>query len=489
MNRQTFAFIVALALCVSATFTSAEDTTDCWSPDVPNVRATFADVLQRVVVDFDGAGSTMDEVRTLLGEPDDVLTEEDRSSWPNYVTWCYGTDGHLTLPTLGSITFDDKSRAWSLQGAGVFMPSVDLPPEQELRDLLRLVHSASPDFTSPAFNPREVVRVVNTLRGLGKNTALAVLSEFGRIQKDAFGEDNGLGAAILMRFLFAAPEGETHPTTYLPFEEYKSREYPAFPAVVIEGVPLYLFPLGGWGMGGGMPHLEEYTDWYRKNGELIAQPLRPQDDPRKVLESWTEGPYRDIGEQDANHAHAADELVRVQMLRIIDTVHPRQFDENELYRADAVELWRTAVATLRDHPVRWDEQKMRYVFATDGSSLELRPEVRYRRVIWELPIEGRSARLIVERQSERRVWITLEEVAKDSSVIEPALVHVYVVGDPVQEIVSLATNGSMTSGSSSSGHGVALKKGTLLRAVMIRNGEIIAEIDDINPDEEIQVGE
>ena len=370
-------------------------------------------------------------------------------------------------------------------GADVVTPAAELPPESELRDLLRLVDRVRLEYTHPTFNPRDMVAVVNTLRQLEKSKALGVLREYSRVQS-AMSFDGGSAAIILMRFLFSVPDGEVHHTTYLPFQEDKSAAFPAFPAVVIEGVPMYLFPLGGWGLGGGLPGVDEYLNWYAKHGALIDQPLQPVDDPRDVWNGWEQGLRKTIHAADPAHAQEADDLVIVHLLRMIDTVHPREFDEDELWRAEEKRLWAQAAATLEATPCRWDVKAGLYVRAHDGSFIEPAQEKQYARVIWELPVEGRRARLVLQRISDDKVRVTVEQLVQDAPVIPSMTVRVFAQGNDDHELSSLDVEGDFTSGSSSTGSQFRLTKGTGLRAQLIHDKKVIAESDLLNVDREVQ---
>jgi hypothetical protein len=394
--------------------------------------------------------------------------------------------GHLSVPTLGTVTFDESGKATCVTGAEPVTPAADLPPEPRLRELLRMLDRVSVDYTRPAaFNPREMITVVNTLRAMEKKHALGVLREYSRVQS-TMGYDGGSAAIIVMRFLFSVPAGELHHTTYLPFEDYKSEAFPAWPAVVIEGVPLYLFPLGGWGLGGALPPVDKYLDWYAEHGTLIGAPLRPTDNPIAVWDAWQNGLRKLIEAADPSHAAAADNLIITQLLRLIDTVHARQFDEDEGFCNGREELWAQALITLKTSPCRWDEKSARYVRADDGSFIEPTQETQYARVIWELQLEGRRSRLVLHRVSHSAIHVGIEQTAKHAPVLPNMILRLFAADDVEREIGSLDVDGSFTSGSQSSSTHVNLPMGVKLRAHLIQDNDIILETGILDVDREVK---
>lgn len=483
MNIPMIATIFAVFAIQSMTLGSEE--VHRWSADAPNVRTRFVEAIQQVQDQFSDSPSTMAEVRTILGEPDDILLEEDDSSWPGHVTWCYGTSRHLSLPTLGTVLFNESGKTRWIKGAQSLALNANLPPEARLRELLQLIDRLHCDITAPRYNPRDMVVVVNTLRELGKNQALSVLREYSRVQSVMQYEGGG-AAIVVMRFLFSVADGEVHHTTYLPFEEYKSADYPAIPAVVFDGVPLYLFPLGGWGMGGGVPPADIYLDWYAQHGTIIEQPLRPVDAPRSIWDTWQQGLRPIIHAADEALAVAADDLIRLQLLKMIDTVHPRDFSESEWWGEKKTKLWSEAMAALEATPCRWDELAGRYVRAEDGSFIDPPGPVEYVRVLWKLPVEGRHVRLILHRKSDETVYMNLYQVVNNAPVIPNMTVAVRAATDDDGEITSFDLDGGFTSGSSARAHQLLVAKGTKLRAQLIHDNKVIAESNLLDVDRETQ---
>jgi len=350
------------------------------------------------------------------------------------------------------------------------------PPlsDAEVRELQQLVDRiTNSEMTARRFNPRDMVAVVNRLQSLDKHGAMRVLqhrSERNRI--------------VIMRFLFDPRGGELHPTLYLPWDEYRTALNPSFPAVVIEGVPIYLFPLGGWGSGGAIPPVREYFDWYRQNGSLSQQPLRPADDPLAVWQAWVDSPLRQsIANADTRQLMNADQLVQEQLIRMVDTIHPREFDEDTLFREDVSQLWARAVATLETTETRWDEALNIYVRSDDGSYFEPVPEPQYKEVSWRVPVEGRFVHFRVHRLSEKYLRLSLEQVCNDAPSVGTIKVRVVDAENSESEIASIILSGSFVSGTSASTRGLPLAKGMSLRAIALLDNDPIGDSHVMSPDQ------
>jgi hypothetical protein len=72
----------------------------------PRTRAEFAAAMAKIK-----EGMTEKEILDILGKPDDVRTQFDPGGVHLAQTkeiWCYGANGHLSFPTLGSIYVDEN---------------------------------------------------------------------------------------------------------------------------------------------------------------------------------------------------------------------------------------------------------------------------------------------------------------------------------------------------------------------------------------------
>jgi hypothetical protein len=363
------------------------------------------------------------------------------------------------------------SAALCLNALADVEPPIPQPDFDEINRLIDQIPNS--EWHARRFNPRDMVAVVNRLQCLDKPTAMRILQH-----------RNERNRIVVMRFLFDPPEGELHPSLYLPWDEYRTPSNPSFPAIVLEGVPIYLFPFGGGGGSGPMPPVREYFDWYRTNGTLIQEPLSPCDAPLAVWQAWLASPLRQsIAKASARELTTADQLVQKQLLRMVETIHPREFDEDTLIREDVSQLWASAVETLETTATRWNDTLTMYVRAADGSYIEPVPEPQYKQISWQLPIERRTVHLRMHRLSERFVRVLLEQDCRDAPRIQTIKVSIFDVDDPHAKITFLILSGSFVDGTASSMRGVSLPTGVSLRATAYVNNEVIGESHIMSPDE------
>src|SRR5262245_43818598 len=80
----------------------------------PTQRAKFASDMAQLV-----QGMPKTQVEKILGKPDDIKTQNDPGGIPTNETkeiWCYGTNGHLTFPTLGQVFIREDNRVQYIYG-------------------------------------------------------------------------------------------------------------------------------------------------------------------------------------------------------------------------------------------------------------------------------------------------------------------------------------------------------------------------------------
>jgi len=112
----------------------------------------------------------------------------------------YGTSGHLTCPTLGCV-FMAEDAVQHVHGGKGTPPDPALISEAELKKLLQEIGRLS---ESRGSDPLLYIQLVNTLRPLGKDKALAVIGEYLRVSSPSLGDRIPL--FILLRLLFEVPE-------------------------------------------------------------------------------------------------------------------------------------------------------------------------------------------------------------------------------------------------------------------------------------------
>ncbi len=147
-------------------------------PANERTRQSFARAMSKIT-----EGMAEDDVLALLGKPDNVRTQYDPgriSTTRTKEIWRYGTNRHLTFPTLGCVYIATESKVQYVYGRNGQPPEPETIPEAELRPLLRLIDNA-PYISGNGYDPLAVMQVVNALQPLGKDKALAAIDEYLRV--------------------------------------------------------------------------------------------------------------------------------------------------------------------------------------------------------------------------------------------------------------------------------------------------------------------
>lgn len=363
-------------------------------------RAEFARALAKVK-----PGMPASEVRALLGEPGDVRTERD----PGGITaartvevWRYGTNGHLTFGTLGTVHVQaDGTVQYAFGGAGAPPPDGDFD-ERELRRLLRLV-DAVPSYSGDP-DPLPLIQAVNALQRLGKARALAVLDEYLRVS--SWLDDPGReGTFLVMRTLFEVPDDPGHlPPMFVgapaPAAPADPRALPRFPLVIVEDVPFRV--VYGYMLAGHPEQPEQHLEWFRRNGVIRERPLAPPAEPLALVETLAGAsgtPFlRATGLDDENGRR----FILAQGLRLVATA----FRERLPDRGPLDDGWRAVRAAYGARVLRWDGGADRYTL-DDGSVLPAEPRPIYQRAIFTPAAPGATVRVILERRDEAEVLLEL----------------------------------------------------------------------------------
>ncbi len=373
-------------------------------------RAAFARAMAKIE-----PGTNKRRVVELLGEPDDVRTEKD----PGGITaartreiWRYGTDGHLSLATLGSVHIQADDKVQYVFGGRGEPPAAGLFDEATLRRLLRILDRVPSYNAGAAYDPLAVIRAVNALQPLGREKAIAAIAEYLRISS-SFENPGREGAFLVMRCLFDVPTPPGHMPPMMvgagsPAPPTDATLLPRFPIAIRGDIPFML--VGGYALGGMPEQPEHHLDYFRKHGVVRSARLRPLDDPLALVDGLVGKPttrFLSATGLDANWGRAR---IVNQFLLLIDNVYRGKAD---IYGQrfgpgnDIDARWQAVRAEIRKLRVRWDEATDRYVFA-DGSSLPPRLAPQYQREIWELPLAHTTeAKLILERQSADHVRVEL----------------------------------------------------------------------------------
>jgi hypothetical protein len=326
-------------------------------------------------------GMSQSQVRGILGEPDDVRGPGDLSAITTAGTkliWCYGTDGHLSFPTLGCVYFDGEDKVQYAFGSTGSAPDASLFSEKELRTLLRLVNQAPP-LAGRTFNPLTVIRIVNGLLPLGKKQALAAIEEYLRVSSlyDCPARE---GTLIVLRTLFDVPERGFLPQlnvgVAIPAEPGNPRLIPRFPVFLADDVPLLM--VSGYDLIGEAELLESQLGFYYDHGQIRAKRLIPSKRPLDGLERLLNSPQW-IYDARLNSAESntGKVLIMNQLLRLVRSVYDPKPELEGYAGRRGFELdkeWKSIVSGFERLDVLWNEEKNEYTFK-NGSTLA--PEKRH----------------------------------------------------------------------------------------------------------------
>jgi len=251
---------------------------------------------------FPSRSTRLRHALSTLGPPDDVLEfgddALDRSSGgaalrPQERLLRWGTKGHGTFPTLGEILVEANGQIANVRGGWGMPPVARVVSEDELRTYIPLVD----EMPEPAawgigpenWDPLPVMRIVNRLRSLGKAKAVAIVSEYHRVNavvpsgsgapkgryrtgSDDFVPRRDDAVLALMAVLFEEPEDLQHYSSYNQIE-------------IKGGIP---FLLPGWNERKQEPPGTHTTfpaqvGNYLKSGRIRKAPLCPSARPTDVI--------------------------------------------------------------------------------------------------------------------------------------------------------------------------------------------------------------
>ncbi|GMU22309.1 MAG: hypothetical protein AMXMBFR13_23950 [Phycisphaerae bacterium] len=383
-------------------------------------REEFARAMAEVEI-----GMSPDEVRQILGEPDDTRDERDPGSLGSSDTkevWCYGARRHLEFPTLGQVHFNVNDAVQLVCGGSVLPPPVSVVPEEELRCLLVLIDSA-PSEIGPYYNPRDLITSVNGLLPSGKDKILTAMEEYVRVTPPW--HKGSFHLLFLLRVLFDPPDAHNRPVLFMagwnPPVPKRLARVPRFPIVIVLDIPLLLAI--GYLFDGKPPDIREDLRSIRTHGRIRSEPLRPTNRPLEVLSKleascqWFYGknypalaPAFEFVEPEYE-VHDGRQALMNQLLAMVSSVYavPQDCYGTRLSALEPGELeakWEHIQRKFEKLAIRWDVAKSCYVFS-DGSLL---PEQTrsYQRKIWKPVLDGVQIKWIAQRRSPACVEVSLE---------------------------------------------------------------------------------
>jgi hypothetical protein len=307
------------------------------------------------------------QVMAILGRPDEVRTgKELTNDYPPRIkqVLCYGALGHGTFPTLGQIYIDRDGKVDYVAGKGGTPPDQRLFTEIRLRQILTLLDRA-PQASGRTYAPLEMIKIVNSLVALGKERALAAMSEYLRVAPQWPREPDGIW--LVLRVLFEIPSRPGYlPEPLLgspwPAVPKDPKILPRFPMAVIDDVPLLLVSdYAVLGAGSVPPDLE----YFRKHCHARTKPLRPTNQPFVVLPKLMESTQwvysTDLKSSDSNSGKV---LLINQLLRLVSSVYRTDIDFEKYGGTEGTELnrlWRDQIQRFSQKGVFWDPDINEYV--------------------------------------------------------------------------------------------------------------------------------
>ncbi|WP_088255885.1 hypothetical protein [Fimbriiglobus ruber] len=373
----------------------------------PKTRHEFARAMAKIK-----EGMTEKEVRAILGKPDDIQTQADLGgiwgTWTREI-WGYGTNGHMTFPTLGCVHIGRGGKVESILGSSGKPPSPDVLPEGELRPLLCLIDRAPSYEGGTNFNPLRLVQIVNALQPLGKEKALAAIEEYLRVTPvfpDSSGRD---GVFLVLRVLFDVPDDPGYmprmrvgaPTPPAPKD---AKQLPRFPIWLQDDVPFLL--VSGFEGSGEPEGPERHVEYFRDKGRLRAKPLIPGNSPLKLMKAWENGPSRLYEKDDSWECKV---LVANQLLNMFGSVYRRDADNGPLptWPKGVMEAeWKRAKVEMSKLDLRWNPDKALFT-VKNGYHIPERVPKEYRGHLWKLEVPDGEAEVIIGRVNTKSIRVSL----------------------------------------------------------------------------------
>ncbi len=317
-------------------------------------------------------GMTAAQVRAILGPPDDIWTPSDSSlfAYGDQEIWCYGSDHHLGLPTLGRIPF---KRGRLDIGDRYQWPSIsNLPPEAQLQSVLKTLYLMP--SRDPGFDPLWAIRAANALRSLGKEKALATLRQYSVLVGDNKG---GNSLFWLTRLVFDGPMPIPAIGRIDPPPPKDAKDWPTFPLIVKNDVPYNVYR--NTEILGFPEPFSLYLDRVEKDWTIRPGLLKPPDNPFPTFKF-----------------KGSESVDQKQLLRLVREVV-----------GDPGAALEDAHKRFLDQGGRWDPEQQRYV-KRDGSFIPVAEPYFPAQSQTLTGIPRIKVELSVERESPEKVNVTIE---------------------------------------------------------------------------------
>lgn len=396
-----FVLLISWMLVISTSCTHAST-----RPTPPRDRYEFAQALTKL-----HEGMPAEEAKRLLGQPEDIRTQNDPDGLLGWARtkeiWHYGTNGHLTLGTLGAVFIDEHNLVQYVFGLKYPPPPRGMFDEEELRRILRVIDQA-PKPDGREFNPRKLIAAINTLQPLGKEKALAALKEYLRITDDI---EQGQNEFLILRTLFDVPDSGFMPRMIIgmpvPDGPKDLKRIPRFPVAIVDDVPFML--VDRYAIAGMPQPSVEHLTYFSKYGRLRAKQLVPSNHLLDIYDKALIIANNDL----SGNSRTERRMLAEQLLSLVDTVYRppgviRDQVRLVLSETDFQSQWNKRRDEVAKLDIRWSAKENKYVFAKDGSSLPDRVFKNYfRQVVMLMPF-GQSGEISVQRADDDNVRFNIQ---------------------------------------------------------------------------------
>jgi hypothetical protein len=437
-------------------------------------RGEFARAMSRVQRDMARA-----DVEALLGPPDDIRTRHDGlariTTYRTKAVWCYGTDGHLTTPTLGTVYLDEDDRVQFFSGGGEALPE-GMFDEAELRHLLRTLDRGPAHNDGEEFDPLQLIRAVNALQPLGKDRALAAIGEYQRVAMP-YPRSGREGMFLVLRMLFdVPPDAGGWPPMLVGApsgpQPGSPDDAPRYPLLVCDDIPL--LATSGYSLFGCAQDPRDHLDFFRDHGRLRDRSLTPTDRPFTCLDgAEARWPWLFT-----DHGPDCRRLLAKQVLTLVRSVHRPGL--NDMGYPDTYDGWEwnssgypAAITAISRLVVRWDAASDTYTFP-DGSYRPDDEPVNYRAEFWEVVFSRLRVEVEITRVNHCYVGVGFRTGAAGPGSVPGIRFEVHrgrVIDRPIGERFLAGTDAGSNSWNCSTGMGVVLPLGEELRVRAIMGNE------------------
>jgi hypothetical protein len=263
-------------------------------------RAAFVAALAQVE-----DGWAKSQVEELLGKPDDIWPANDSPIYSQMgrETWCYGSKGHHSLPTLGRVIFEKNTASFTVGGYGT-PPPASVIDEDTLDAALRAMDRKQEPGWDASDESAHLIRVANLLIGLGDAKALPVLREYSRVAS-VFSDDDWLFWVVRVAFELKEGQKGFRPPglgAMSPAPPVDLSTWPTYPLLIVDDYPLNFYR--GASLAGRAEPFESYLEDESKNWKLRTKQLTPPDDPFALREKVLANPVWEVMHQDGERGYA-----------------------------------------------------------------------------------------------------------------------------------------------------------------------------------------